>query len=170
MGKLEETKTQLQAATSIEELEDIYAPHKSKRRTRAQAAEELGLQPLAKLIDTGGNDESPNAAAHKLVAKLAAESPSTEQISVDDALAGRAWRGWQLVRGEKEKVLTVRFECNPQAESAVVDAEVPETTRAPWMAELRQAVEDGLRRLLRPTIEREWRRMLKDCSSTRQFQ
>ncbi len=34
-------------ATSKQELEDIYAPYKQKRRTKAQIAREAGLQPLA---------------------------------------------------------------------------------------------------------------------------
>jgi protein Tex len=40
------------AATSIAELEDIYLPYKPKRKTRASAAREKGLEPLAlKVID-----------------------------------------------------------------------------------------------------------------------
>ena len=37
----------LDRATSKQELEDLYAPHKQKRRTKAQIAREAGLQPLA---------------------------------------------------------------------------------------------------------------------------
>jgi uncharacterized protein len=40
------------AATSLAELEDIYLPYKPKRKTRATAAKEKGLEPLAiKLFD-----------------------------------------------------------------------------------------------------------------------
>ena len=31
-------------------LEDIYLPYKPKRKTRAEAARQLGLEPLAKII------------------------------------------------------------------------------------------------------------------------
>ncbi|MBT1696824.1 RNA-binding transcriptional accessory protein [Fulvivirgaceae bacterium PWU4] len=38
------------AATSLAELEDIYLPYKPKRKTRASAAKEKGLEPLAQKI------------------------------------------------------------------------------------------------------------------------
>ena len=45
-----ELSTQLNAATTRTELEDLYAPYKQKRRTRASIAREQGLQPLADRI------------------------------------------------------------------------------------------------------------------------
>jgi len=38
---------QVQAATSMTELEDLYLPYRPKRRTRAMIAKERGLEPLA---------------------------------------------------------------------------------------------------------------------------
>jgi uncharacterized protein len=38
------------AATSLAELEDIYLPYKPKRKTRATAAKEKGLEPLAQKV------------------------------------------------------------------------------------------------------------------------
>lgn len=50
-GKLtEEIKKQLQKASTLVELEDIYRPFRPKRRTRATIAKEKGLDPLAKII------------------------------------------------------------------------------------------------------------------------
>ena len=40
----------INAATTIAELEDIYLPYKSKRKTKAQTARENGLEPLALLM------------------------------------------------------------------------------------------------------------------------
>ncbi len=37
-------------ASTLKELEDLYAPYKSKKKTKAQTAKELGLQPLADFI------------------------------------------------------------------------------------------------------------------------
>ena len=37
-------------ATTLVELEDIYLPYKSKRKTKAQTARENGLEPLAVLM------------------------------------------------------------------------------------------------------------------------
>ena len=47
-GKLtDELALSLDHAVSKQEIEDIYAPYKQKRRTKAQIAREAGLQPLA---------------------------------------------------------------------------------------------------------------------------
>ena len=45
-----ELQTQLLSADSKQRLEDLYAPYKPKRRTRAQIAKEAGLEPLADAI------------------------------------------------------------------------------------------------------------------------
>jgi protein Tex len=50
-GKLTpELSAELLAATTKQRLEDLYAPYKPKRRTRAQIAREAGLEPLADAI------------------------------------------------------------------------------------------------------------------------
>jgi protein Tex len=50
-GKMTETlQKKLDDALTLAELEDIYLPYKPKRRTKAQAAREKGLEPLALLI------------------------------------------------------------------------------------------------------------------------
>ncbi|HRO43264.1 MAG TPA: Tex family protein [Flavipsychrobacter sp.] len=47
-GKMtEELQEKINAATTINELEDIYLPYKPKRKTKAQTARENGLEPLA---------------------------------------------------------------------------------------------------------------------------
>ncbi len=47
----------INAATTLVELEDIYLPYKSKRKTKAQTARENGLEPLALLmLEQGGAD------------------------------------------------------------------------------------------------------------------
>ena len=50
-GKLtNELKDRINQCWDATELEDIYLPYKPKRRTRAQVARELGLEPLAQVI------------------------------------------------------------------------------------------------------------------------
>lgn len=50
-GKLtEELRAAILAASTMTALEDLYAPYKPKRRTRATIAREKGLEPLANLI------------------------------------------------------------------------------------------------------------------------
>src|SRR6185312_1905201 len=43
-------RDKLDHALTLAELEDIYLPYKPKRKTKAQAAREKGLEPLALLI------------------------------------------------------------------------------------------------------------------------
>ena len=50
-GKLtDELKEQIENATTMAELEDLYRPYKQKKRTRATIAKEKGLEPLALVI------------------------------------------------------------------------------------------------------------------------
>jgi protein Tex len=71
-----ELEAKLRAATSKSELEDLYAPYRPRRKTRASVAREKGLQPLADSILAQG--ESPVDAAPFVTAELTA----------DDALVG----------------------------------------------------------------------------------
>ena len=61
-------------------LEDLYAPYKPKRRTRAMVARERGLEPLAEMILSQSLDGSPEEAAAQFI---------TEDVpTVEDALQG----------------------------------------------------------------------------------
>ena len=52
-GKLTpELKNAFLGAKTLQELEDLYAPYKSKKKTRADLAREKGLAPLAELLKT----------------------------------------------------------------------------------------------------------------------
>jgi len=72
-------KKRLEMAGDLTTLEDIYLPHKPKRRTRAMIAREMGLEPLAKAIfRQDGRDVDASAYID-----------STREVkSVDDALSG----------------------------------------------------------------------------------
>src|SRR5215212_1843168 len=80
-GKLtEELRESLQAAVTMTALEDLYAPYKKKRRTRAMVAREKGLEPLAKLIIEQPTKGSPEKAAEQFL---------NEQVTnVSEALQG----------------------------------------------------------------------------------
>ena len=50
-GKLtEELATEINAATQLQRVEDLYRPYRQKRRTRATIAKEKGLEPLAEMV------------------------------------------------------------------------------------------------------------------------
>jgi protein Tex len=51
-----ELERQIKVATTITQLEDIYAPYKSKKKTKAMIAKENGLEPLSEMILKGDKD------------------------------------------------------------------------------------------------------------------
>jgi uncharacterized protein len=51
MGKLTpELESSINAATSLQVVDDLYRPYRPKRRTRASIAREQGLEPLARIV------------------------------------------------------------------------------------------------------------------------
>src|SRR5512138_3266441 len=67
-GKLsDELRQSLDAALTMTALEDLYAPYKKKRRTRAMLAREKGLEPLAELIIEQPASGSPEKIAEKFL-------------------------------------------------------------------------------------------------------
>jgi uncharacterized protein len=85
-GKLtDELRRQIEEADSLKRLEDLYLPYKPRKQTRASAARERGLEPLA--------DAIWNAAAELGDLEAAAAScvdPAKELPSVADVLVGAA--------------------------------------------------------------------------------
>ena len=79
-GKLtDELRAAITAAVTMTALEDLYAPYKKKRRTRAMVAREKGLEPLADLIlkqDFGSPEE------------LAAKFLNDQVTNIEEALQG----------------------------------------------------------------------------------
>ncbi|MBI1305139.1 MAG: S1 RNA-binding domain-containing protein [Bacteroidetes bacterium] len=70
--------SRIRNCTDSVELEDLYLPYKQKRKTRATAARELGLEPLAKIIMAQRQNDII-AQAHRFARK---------GLSADDALQG----------------------------------------------------------------------------------
>src|SRR6476660_1828640 len=67
-GKLTpELEQKLKAATGKAELEDLYAPYRPRRKTRASVAREKGLEPLAQKILAQGTDGDPTGDAAAFV-------------------------------------------------------------------------------------------------------
>jgi len=81
-GKLtEDLKKQINEATILTELEDIYLPFKPKKRTRGSIAVELGLQPVADMLMEKTHSLSE-------IEKKASEFVNGEEIkTVDDAIS-----------------------------------------------------------------------------------
>jgi uncharacterized protein len=75
------------AAPTLTKLEDIYAPYRPKRRTRATVARERGLGPLAEFI-LANQAVFPDAEAAKFV--VPAPSEDKQDLAVPDAAAALA--------------------------------------------------------------------------------
>ena len=83
-GKLtDELAAAIDSAKTLAEVEDLYRPYKQKRRTRATAAREKGLEPLAALLFAQERDcTRPEDAARDFL------SPEKGVDTVADALQG----------------------------------------------------------------------------------
>jgi uncharacterized protein len=80
-GKLtSELRESIDAALTMTALEDLYAPYKKKRRTRAMVARERGLEPLAELIIEQPVNGSPEKIAQKFL--------NDQMTDVSEALQG----------------------------------------------------------------------------------
>jgi uncharacterized protein len=95
-GKLtSELQTAIATAESRARLEDLYLPHKQKRRSRANQAREAGLEPLADLL-LANHDLSPDEEADRFIS---AEKGVADRLA---ALDGARW------------ILLERFSEDPQ--------------------------------------------------------
>ena len=120
-GKLtDELRDSIQAAVTMTALEDLYAPYKKKRRTRAMIAREKGLEPLAELIlkqDFGSpeelaakflNDQVPNIeealqGARDIVAEAISDNANVRAATREKALKFSTVRAEKIADAVDEK-------------------------------------------------------------------
>jgi protein Tex len=206
-GKLTpELMSSVVVAASLAELEDIYLPYKPKRKTRASAAKEKGLEPLAQKIfsqDRFNVEDIANSfidtekgvanmtevleGARDIIAEWVSENPETrkhvrdlfwkEGIVESKVMKGKEADGqkykdyfeWKepiaktpshrllaLRRGEKEGILAL--DIFPPEEDAILAIErqyIKNDNAASEQVKL--AIRDSYKRLLRPSLETEIR-------------
>jgi uncharacterized protein len=194
------------AAASLAELEDIYLPYKPKRKTRATAAKEKGLEPLATKIMEQENFnveefaqtfvdtekgvtqvEEALEGARDIIAEWVSENQETrkavrelfwrEGVIESKVMKGKETEGqkykdyfeWKepvaktpshrllaLRRGEKEGVLAL--DIYPPEEGAIHALERQFIKKENAASEqIRLAIKDSYKRLLRPSLETEIR-------------
>jgi uncharacterized protein len=118
-GKLtDELRAKIEAAETMQEVEDLYLPYKPKRRTRATIARERGLEPLAEILlnqqeqtdldpETLARDflsdevpdvEAALAGARDIIAETVAEDAETRAVVRDYTNATT----WLVVTASKE--------------------------------------------------------------------
>ncbi|MCB9091422.1 MAG: RNA-binding transcriptional accessory protein [Halobacteriovoraceae bacterium] len=77
-----ELKNKILQANTLNQLEDLYAPYKSKKKTKAQIAREQGLEPLAELI------KSSSESLQSLEKKNGAQFINEHIKTFEDAISG----------------------------------------------------------------------------------
>ncbi|MFE0506501.1 Tex family protein [Peribacillus butanolivorans] len=213
-GKLtEELKLQIEKATKLQEVEDLYRPFKQKRRTKATVAKEKGLEPLAIWL--------LECQVRASVSEKAAEfiSEEKEVPSIEEAIAGaqdiiaefisddaelRKWiraeifkagklfsivkneekdekkifemyyeyeepvqkivphRVLALNRGEKEEVLRISIQPRTEIIISYLERKIIKNNQSEAAGLIKEAIEDGLKRLIMPSVEREIRKELTE--------
>lgn len=103
-GKMtDELDAAIDEARTLAALEDIYRPYKQKRRTRATAAREKGLEPLALALFGQGRDlPAPETLAAEYI------DPEKGVETAEDALAGASDIVAELISDDAEIRKTLR--------------------------------------------------------------
>jgi uncharacterized protein len=167
-GKLtEELLAQLTVADTLTRLEDLYAPYKPKRRTRASVAKDRGLQtladwiiaqpqtrtPLEEIVAPFLNDQVPTeqdawSGARDIVAEMISDHADIRRVAREKALK------WGILHSEKipdsqdeKKVFESYYEFN-----CVVDRLRPHQVLALNRAEAEKVI-----RVRIEILERDWR-------------
>ncbi|WP_325203785.1 Tex family protein [Flavobacterium sp.] len=73
-----ELKQKIENSFDLQELEDFYLPYKKKKKTKADAARENGLEPLAKIIMAQNSDDIEYIASKYLNDKVANEDEALQ--------------------------------------------------------------------------------------------
>ena len=212
LGKMtDDLQRRIEACWDATELEDIYLPYKPKRRTRAQVARELGLEPLATLLMMQ-RERNPETAAERFVKgdvkdaeaaikgaqDIIAETISEDERSrqqvrnafsrqaiitskvvkakadTDEAAKYSDYFDWQeplkrcsshrllaMRRGETEGIL--RLSISPDDEDTLERLHRRYVYgNTPCGKLVAEAVDDGYKRLLKPSIETEFAAQAKE--------
>ena len=86
--QLNQVEASLQRANLLSEVEDIYRPYKQKRKTRASAAREKGLEPLAQFLQAQRQGSSLEQEAQKFIdPKKGGEDAAQAIAGAQDILA-----------------------------------------------------------------------------------
>ncbi len=211
MGKLTpELQQQINEAETMVNLEDIYLPYRPKRKTRATAAREKGLQPLAELVlaqdrvdltaeadkyvdvDKGVTSaEEALAGARDIIAETISENaevraklrdlfiqkgtfqskvaPGKEESGIkykdyfdwtEPVKSAPSHRILAMRRGEKEEILYLDI-MPPEDEAIALLDRTFVSANNTSSDQVRLAIADGYKRLLKPSMETEARLLTK---------
>ncbi|MEC1158852.1 Tex family protein [Cytobacillus horneckiae] len=117
-GKLTpELSQQIEKASKLQEVEDLYRPYKQKRRTKATVAKEKGLEPFAQWILAFSSDISPDEKASQFINEEKGVS------SIEEAFAGAKDIIAETVSDDADSRKGIRLETykNGKVESTLKD-------------------------------------------------
>ncbi len=207
-----ELKAEIDKATTMQQIEDIYRPYKQRRRTKAMIAKEQGLEPLAEwlmnpdaeaaispesyaeqfITEEVEDTEAALQGAHEIIAQIAGDDASFREFirkytryngQLTSQLKAKAedpkeiyhmyydyqekyidvlpHRVLALNRGEKENILTVKIEVAEEpAINYMKNQLIPKNLSEEKATNVLNAIEDGYKRFIQPSIERELRNEL----------
>ncbi len=106
-GKLTpELEAEIQSATQLQRVEDLYKPYRKKRMTRAQKAREAGLEPLANMIFM--QVATKGSALDEAARFVTSEAAEAGFDTPEKALAGAADIVAEVVAEDAENVADLR--------------------------------------------------------------
>lgn len=207
-----ELRLDIEKATTLQRVEDLYRPYKKKRRTRATIAKEKGLEGLGKIIleqkieeedfekvilDYIDEEKEVNTredalqGAMDIIAEIVSDDPELRQvirervfkngtmisegIDKDEKSVYEMYYDYKepikyianhrilaINRGEKEKKLRVNISIDEEAMTDIIKAKMLVGGESPTVEHMNISIEDGYKRLLFPSIEREVRNSLTE--------
>ncbi|WP_078578017.1 Tex family protein [Salipaludibacillus agaradhaerens] len=210
-----ELKQDIEKATKLQELEDIYRPYKQKRKTKASVAKEKGLEPLAMWLLSLPKSGDIEAEAKKyisvehdlhtiepilqgaqdIISEMLSDDPevrkyvrqltfkegtieSEKKTKADDEKAVFEMyyeyseqvqkivphRVLALNRGEKEGILKVSVKAPDERIMSWIENKVMKGAHTIAQPLLVDAVADGYKRLIQPSVEREIRKEVSETA------
>ncbi len=208
----EKLRQDIEKATTLQIVEDLYRPYRKKRRTRATMAKEKGLEGLAEIIleqkiekeefeecilhyidkEKGvENREDALQGAMDIIAEIVSDDPELrkpirervfkEGIIVSEGIDKEEESVYEMYydykepiksianhrilainRGEKEKKLRVNISIDEEKLTDIIKKKMIKGNNSTTIEYMNISIEDGYRRLLFPSIEREVRNSLTE--------
>lgn len=205
----EELASQINKASKLIEVEDLYRPFKEKKKTKATEAINNGLEPLAKMMMSYQNEIdyskfindkvktieeaitgakyiisewiSDNAYYRKWIRnytynngtivtnkkKNATDEQKTYEMYYDYQEKVKYIKPHRILainRAENDNVINVNIEINDEEVIKFLESKIIKNQYTKVIPELKDAIKDSYKRLIKPSIEREIRGELKEKS------
>lgn len=205
----EELASQINKASKLIEVEDLYRPFKEKKKTKATEAINNGLEPLAKMMmsyqseinyskfinDKVKTIEEAIAGAKYIISEWISDNAyyrkwirnytynngtiitNKKKNATDEQKTYEMYYDYQekvkyikphrilaINRAENDNVINVNIEINDEEVIKFLESKIIKNQYTKVIPELKDAIKDSYKRLIKPSIEREIRGELKEKS------